>query len=99
MSNQLSLQEIRREAEILRSTVFALAIKTLFSRLAQSISTQRGLISRARTVQNITKFDDNWLAEFGMRRVDIPAYVAGQVNPARETAVKSHNTTELREAA
>ena len=99
MSNQLSLQEIHREAETIRSTQFAFAIKSLFSGLAQLICTQKGLFRRARTVQRITEFDDNWLAEIGMRHVDIPADVAAQVNPARKAVVKRRNSAELRDAA
>ena len=99
MSDPLSVQEVRREAEKIRLAVFAHAIKTLFYRLTRSIFALQGLIHRAQTVQRITEFDDNWLAEFGMRRPNIAAYVAGQTNSVTETVIIPHNDAEHREAA
>jgi hypothetical protein len=99
MFDQKSIQTVRREAEEIRSAVFAQAAQILFGSLIRPIIALHGSIYRAQTVQQAIAFDDNWLAEFGARRANIPAYVAGQVNPVYKSAVKRTENSELRQAA
>lgn len=99
MSDQISIQTVRREAEEIRSAMFANFVQNLFRSLMRPISDLHGLINRARTVEQAIAFDDNWLAEFGTRRANIPAYVAGQVNPVHKIVTERRENTELRQAA
>ena len=99
MTDQKPIQEVRREAEEMRAAIFAEAVQTLIRRLAGPIVTLRGLIDRAQTMQRITEFDDNWLAEMSVRRADIPAYVAGRVEAVRKVVADHKDNEKLREAA
>ena len=99
MSDQFSIPAVRREAEAMRSAVFADAAQNLFQSLIRPILALYGLIHRAQTVQQAIEFDDNWLAEFGTGRANIPAYVAGQVNPVHKTVFMRRESTKLRQAA
>ncbi|NQU70297.1 MAG: hypothetical protein HQ514_07090 [Rhodospirillales bacterium] len=99
MYDLISTRNIRKEAEEMRAAVFAQAFRKVFKRLAQPFVTLQKLIDRAQTMQQVTEFDDNWLAEFSMRRADIPAYVAGQITPIRKTVATHKQKVELRDAA
>lgn len=99
MSDHISINTVRREAEEIRSAMIANVTQNLFRRLMRPISNLHGLISRAQTMEQAIAFDDDWLAEFGTRRANIPAYVAGQVNPVHKIVAKHRENTELREAA
>jgi len=99
MSDQISMSALRREAEEIRAAVFANAVQNLVRGLMRPVFALHGLIHRARMVQQAIEFDDNWLAEFGMPRANIPAYVAGQVNPLHKIVALRRENTELRQAA
>lgn len=99
ITNQISTLEVRREAQEIRAVVLAIAVRIVFQRITRPFITLQGLIDRAHTMQRVTEFDDNWLAEMSGRRADIPAYVAGRVEAVRKVVADHKDNEKLREAA
>ena len=85
---------ILRRAEALRAEVVGNMVSTVARVIAKEIGAAfgefRNSLARARTAQELSSLDDRTLADIGIRRSDIPAFVAGQIDFAREAIANDH---------
>lgn len=82
-------------AERLRSLAVAGAFGKLFSKCFSAFAGFGGAVNRARTANSLSTLDEPALAKVGLKRSDLPGYVAGYV----ESAQNSIKLFEARQSA
>lgn len=90
--------EIRR-AEVQRAEVLGELIGKAFNGIRAMFSNFGQAIARARTAGELSALDDKTLADIGLNRSDIPGFVAGHIQLARDSIAEYEHRTEIREAA
>ena len=78
-ANPLGWHKDLLEAERLRSMAVARVFANLFSKSFASFAILGGALDRARSANALSKLDETSLADIGLKRSDLPAFVAGYV--------------------
>jgi uncharacterized protein YjiS (DUF1127 family) len=97
--NPLGWRQDFSEAERLRSLAVAGAFSNLFSNIFETISNFGETLDRARLANALSKLDEARLADIGLNRTDLPAYVAGYVTEAQVAGDVSATRESVRKAA
>ncbi len=88
-----------RRAEIHRGEVLGELVVKAFRGIGAMFSNFGQAIARARTASELSALDDRMLADIGLTRGDIPAFVAGHIQSARQAIANSGHRAEVRKAA
>ncbi len=88
-----------RLAEVHRGEVLGELVVKAFRGIGAMFSNFGQAIARARTASELSALDDRMLADIGLSRGDIPAFVAGHIKSAQQAIANSAHRSEVRKAA
>jgi hypothetical protein len=86
-------------AERLRSLAVAAAFGKLFSKFFSAFSGFGGAVDRAHTANSLMPLDEPMLAKIGLKRTDLPGYIAGYVESAQNSIKLFEDRENAKKAA
>jgi len=97
--NPFAWREELYQAERIRSLAVARAFSNLFMNICSAIANLDGAVNRARTANSLSKLEETRLADIGLKRSDLPGYVAGIVQDAKKSISESPSRKYIKKAA